>query len=123
MTLSKKILVIDDDSRNIFALSAILKSRKYVCVSAESAEAGFSILKHDKDIGVILMDMMMPDMDGYEAIAKMKEDNHLRNIPVIAVTARAMTGDKELCIQAGASGYVSKPIDIDKLVMLINSVA
>jgi len=110
-----KILIIDDDNRNIFALSAVLKARKYECLSAISAEDGLHLLKQNKDIAVVLMDMMMPGMDGYQAMAKMREDEALRSIPVIAVTAQAMVGDKERCLEAGAVGYVSKPINIDLL--------
>jgi two-component system cell cycle response regulator DivK len=116
----KKILIIDDDSKNIFALTAVLRSKQFPCVSAESAMQGFFILEREKNIGLVLMDMMMPDMDGYEAIGKMKENKKLQSLPVIAVTAQAMTGDKERCIAAGASGYISKPINVDELLKLIN---
>jgi two-component system cell cycle response regulator DivK len=114
-----KILIIDDDNRNIFALSAVLKARKYNCVSATSGEQGLEILKADKDIGVVLMDMMMPGMDGYEAMAVMNKDMDLKHVPVIAVTAQAMLGDRERCLEAGAIGYVSKPINVDQLTDLI----
>ncbi len=117
---AKKILIIDDDSRNIFALTAVLKAKKYTCLSATSARKGFSLIENDADISLVLMDMMMPDMDGYQAIAKMKELPKLKDIPVIAVTAQAMVGDKERCLDAGAAGYVSKPINIDELVNHIN---
>lgn len=117
---TKKILIIDDDSRNIFALTAVLKAKKYSTISAESAEQGFELLQTDQDISLVLMDMMMPEMDGYEAIAKMKTLPHIKDIPVIAVTAQAMVGDKERCLEAGASGYASKPINIDDLVKQIN---
>ncbi len=117
---TKKILVIDDDSRNIFALTAVLKAKKYSCVSAISAKDGFEILANDKDVAVVLMDMMMPDMDGYQAIAKMKEDPAMRTIPVIAVTAQAMVGDRERCLDAGASGYISKPVNVDELLLKLN---
>lgn len=117
---TKKILIIDDDSRNIFALTAVLKAKKYACLSASSAKSGFNLIENDEDIAIVLMDMMMPDMDGYEAMAKMKEFPKLKDIPVIAVTAQAMMGDKERCLQAGASAYVSKPINIDELVNHIN---
>jgi two-component system cell cycle response regulator DivK len=117
---TKKILIIDDDNRNIFALTAVLKSKKYTCLSATSAKSGFSLIENDEDIALILMDMMMPDMDGYQAMAKMKELPRLKDIPVIAVTAQAMVGDKERCLAAGAAGYVSKPINIDELVTHIN---
>ena len=120
METTKRILIIDDDNANIFALSAVLKSKKYKCVSANSAPKGLGILDQEKDIGIVLMDMMMPHMDGYEAISKMKESEGLKNIPVIAVTAQAMTGDRERCINAGASGYISKPINVDELMNLLN---
>ncbi|RZK38283.1 MAG: response regulator [Pedobacter sp.] len=117
---TKKILIIDDDSRNIFALTAVLKAKKYTCVSAISAERGIAMLENDNEIAVVLMDMMMPEMDGYQAMAKMKEMPKLKDIPVIAVTAQAMLGDRERCLEAGAVGYISKPININELVNQIN---
>lgn len=114
-----KILIIDDDNRNIFALSAVLKARKYRCVSATSGEDGLELLKKDKEIGIVLMDMMMPGLDGYQAIAEMHADEELKMVPVIAVTAQAMLGDRERCLEAGATGYVSKPINVDTLTDLI----
>ena len=116
----KKILIIDDDSRNIFALSAVLRAKKYTCLSASSAKEGFEIIANDNNIAVVLMDMMMPDMDGYEAMSTMKSDPKLKYIPVIAVTAQAMVGDKERCLNAGASGYISKPVNVDELVAQLN---
>jgi two-component system, cell cycle response regulator DivK len=120
MDNKKEILIIDDDSINIFALSAVLKSKKYPCLSATSARHGFKILSANKNIGVVLMDMMMPEMDGYEAIGKMKSDEELKNIPVIAVTAQAMVGDRQKCLKAGADGYISKPVNVDELLRLLN---
>jgi two-component system cell cycle response regulator DivK len=117
---TKKILIIDDDSRNIFALTAVLKAKKYNCLSAISAKQGFDILEIDKDVTVVLMDMMMPEMDGYQAMIKMKKDPIMKEIPVIAVTAQAMVGDKERCLAAGAVGYISKPINVDELLLLLN---
>jgi len=114
-----RILIIDDDNRNIFALSAVLKARKYECLSATSGEDGLNLLKQNSDIAVVLMDMMMPGMDGYQAMAKMREDETLSGIPVIAVTAQAMVGDRERCLEAGAVGYVSKPINVDTLTGLL----
>lgn len=120
MNNEKEILIIDDDSKNIFALSAVLKAKKYQCVSAISAHQGLKMLSTNKNIGVVLMDMMMPEMDGYEAIEKMKSDDDLKDIPIIAITAQAMTGDREKCIEAGADGYISKPVDVNELVKLLN---
>lgn len=116
----KDILIIDDDRTNIFALRAVLTAKKYSCVSASDAQKGLHLLSENKNIGVVLMDMMMPGMDGYEAISVMKNDAELRNLPVIAITAQAMTGDREKCLAAGADGYISKPVDVNELVKLIN---
>lgn len=121
MNNTSEILIIDDDSKNIFALSAVLKARKYQCVSAQSADQGFQILAANPNISVVLMDMMMPGMDGYEAISIMKQDEKLKDIPVIAITAQAMTGDREKCLEAGASGYVSKPVNVDELMQLLDA--
>ncbi|RZL50428.1 MAG: response regulator [Pedobacter sp.] len=118
---TKKILIIDDDNRNIFALTAVLKAKKYSCLSASSAQQGFEILANDPEVGVVLMDMMMPDMDGYQAMQKMKNHPSMKAIPVIAVTAQAMVGDRERCLNAGAAGYVSKPVNVDELVHQLNN--
>ncbi|MGY0039473.1 response regulator [Pedobacter sp. NJ-S-72] len=115
----KRILIIDDDNRNIFALKAVLKSKGYQCLSAVGGEEGLQLLEEQKDIAVVLMDMMMPGMDGYEAMAIMGNDPELKGIPVIAVTAQAMLGDRERCLNAGAVGYVSKPINVDSLTALL----
>jgi two-component system cell cycle response regulator DivK len=120
MASSKKILIIDDDNRNIFALTAVLKAKGYQCMSALFAEEGLQLIAEHPEIAVVLMDMMMPGMDGYEAIARMKATPELKDIPVIAVTAQAMVGDKERCINAGAVGYISKPVNVDNLVKLIS---
>jgi two-component system cell cycle response regulator DivK len=117
--VENKILIIDDDHRNIFALSAVLKAKGFQCISAIGAEEGLEILANDRDIVVVLMDMMMPGMDGYEAISKMKSSTQFKDIPVIAVTAQAMLGDKERCLNAGAVGYVAKPINVEELLKLL----
>lgn len=113
----KRLLIIDDDARNIFALSAVLRAKGYEIISAPGAIEGLSILAENKSIGIVLIDMMMPEMDGYEAIPRIKELN--ANLPVVAVTAQAMLGDKEKCLTAGADDYISKPIDVDKLVTIL----
>jgi len=115
----KLILIIDDDNRNIFALKAVLKAKGFDCLSAISAQEGFSIMEKHENVAIVLMDMMMPDMDGYQAIAAMKKSAKMQDIPVLAVTAQAMVGDKERCLSAGASGYVSKPINVDELLVQI----
>lgn len=114
-----KILIIDDDPRNIFALAATLKARGFVCLSSASAPEGIELMKQDKDIKVVLLDMMMPDMDGYEALAVIRSDAELNALTVVSVTAQAMVGDREKCLEAGADAYVSKPVDVDKLLEIV----
>lgn len=115
----KKILIIDDDNRNIYALSLVLKAKGFSTLTATDAAEGLQLLGQRTDIGIILMDMMMPDMDGYEAMTELRNNMKLAHIPIIAVTAQAMVGDREKCLAAGAAGYVSKPIDIDILLELL----
>jgi CheY-like chemotaxis protein len=115
----KKILIIDDDARNIFALSAVLKAKGYACITANSAAEAFLILQSEPAVGIVLLDMMMPEMDGYEAIKEMKRRGYTA-FPIIAVTAQAMTGDREKCLAAGADAYLSKPVDVEKLLSLLN---
>lgn len=118
--MTNAILIIDDDNRNIFALSAILKAKGFATVSATGMKEAFEKLGDGKSIAFILLDMMMPEMDGYEAIPKLKAVPQYQHIPIIAVTAQAMPGDREKCLAAGADDYISKPVDIDKLVELLN---
>lgn len=117
--MPQKILIIDDDDRNIFALNAVLRSKGYECIAAKSAQQGFAFLSAVDDIGIVLIDIMMPDMDGFEAIPIIKRK--YSHVPVIAVTAQAMVGDREKCMEAGATDYISKPIDIDKLRVVLNT--
>jgi two-component system, cell cycle response regulator DivK len=121
MNSIESILIIDDDARNIFALAAVLRSRGIHVISALSARQGIELLLTNYTIKGVLLDMMMPDMDGYEAIQEIRENNELKNIPIIAVTAQAMAGDKERILKAGATAYVSKPIDIDILMKVLNN--
>ena len=118
MSDSKQVLIVDDDTRNIFALSAVLKSKGYKCVSATGMTDAFRLLSEKENIGILLLDMMMPDMDGYEAIPEIR-DRFGKELPIIAVTAQAMIGDKERCLQAGADGYIPKPVNVDELLVLL----
>jgi CheY-like chemotaxis protein len=120
MTDQKKVLIVDDDNRNIFALRATLKAKGYPCLSVTDAREVLPLLKTEKGIGVVLMDMMMPEMDGYEAIAQIRSQAEVATLPIIAVTAQAMVGDKEKCLAAGADDYISKPIDVDVLIEKLN---
>lgn len=114
----RKILIIDDDNRNTFALKAVLKVKGYDCVSANDAHVGLRHLAENSEIGMVFMDMMMPEMDGYETMRIIRQGS-AKEIPLIAVTAQAMPGDREKCLEAGADGYLSKPIDVDALLALI----
>src|SRR6476661_4786652 len=116
---SAKLLLIDDDVRNIFALQAVLKAKKFSSVSVTNALEGIDRLRKDKEIKAVLLDMMMPEMDGYEAMRMIREDAELSDVPVIAVTAQAMPGDRERCLNAGANAYITKPIDVDKLMAVL----
>ena len=116
------VLIIDDDSRNIFALKATLASKGYHCFTSQSAAEGIDLLIAEQGIKVVLLDMMMPEMDGYEALQVIKKNQKINQIPVIAVTAQAMVGDKEKCLQAGADDYISKPINVDDLLDKLNKI-
>lgn len=115
----KKVLIIDDDSRNIFALSATLKSKGFDCVSSSDARQALHMLDADPGIDLVLTDMMMPEMDGYQTIDAIRKNDKTREMPVIAVTAQAMPGDRQKCLDAGADDYISKPIDVDRLLQLL----
>ncbi|GAB3956288.1 hypothetical protein GCM10028805_45670 [Spirosoma harenae] len=118
----KQVLIIDDDARNIFALSATLRSRSFGCVSCMNAQDALTLLRTDQVIDAVLIDMMMPDMDGYEAIPRIKTIEQRKNTPIIAVTAQAMVGDREKCLRAGATDYIAKPIDVDRLFAILDTV-
>lgn len=113
-------MIIDDDNRNVFALSAVLRAKGFECLKASGMEEAFHLLTHEHDVAVILLDMMMPDIDGYAAIPLIRARETTRATPIIAVTAQAMKGDRERCLEAGADGYISKPVNIDELLKLMN---
>jgi PAS domain S-box-containing protein len=115
----KKILVVDDDMRNVFAISKILSERKMKITKAHNGVAALSALDKDPGIDLVLMDIMMPEMDGYEAMQKIREQPKFQNLPIIALTAKAMKDDKQKCIAAGANDYIAKPVDVDRLLSLM----
>lgn len=117
--MTRKLLIIDDDARNIFALTAVLRARGFACHSCQSATEALDLLRTGERFEAILIDMMMPGLDGYDAIPRIRTIDHYRNATIIAVTAQAMPGDRERCLQAGASDYVAKPVDVDKLLALL----
>lgn len=121
--MKKKVLIVDDDPRNIFALKLTLKARGFHMITCTMAQEAIQILKNDPQIGLVLMDMMMPEMDGYEAVKIIRETPSISHISVIAVTAQAMEEDRQKCIDAGAQEYVKKPIDVEELLTAIEKFA
>jgi len=116
----RKILVVDDDVRNIFALTSVLEGQHMNVIFTESGRDTLEIVKQQKDIDIVLMDIMMPEMDGYETIKQIRQmDEYCQKLPIIALTAKAMKGDREKCMAAGASDYVAKPVDTDQLLSLL----
>ena len=115
----RKVLVVDDDVRNIFALTSALEANNMIVVHAENGQEGIEVLQSTPGIEAVLMDIMMPGMDGYETTRAIRQINDFRNLPIIALTAKAMKADREKCIEAGASDYISKPLDIDQLLSLL----
>jgi CheY-like chemotaxis protein/CHASE3 domain sensor protein len=116
---SKKILVVDDDMRNLFALSKVLKERGMEIIKAENGKVALEMLDSHPDIHLVLMDIMMPEMDGYEAMKRIRSQLRFKKMPVIALTAKAMKDDKQKCVDAGANDYITKPIDVERLLSLM----
>ena len=119
MLAGRKILVIDDDIRNIFSLTSALEEYDIDLLYAESGRAGIDLLKANPDVDAALVDIMMPDMDGYQTMSEMRSMPQFAELPLIAVTAKAMKGDRQKCLQAGATDYVSKPVDVDHLISVL----
>jgi CheY-like chemotaxis protein len=115
----KKVLVVDDDVRNIYSLTKALEAVKMNVITANDGKEAIKAMYEDHNIDVVLLDMMMPNMDGYETAKEIRKNKIWKNLPVIAVTAKAMTGDRDKCINAGASDYITKPVDVDQLLSLL----
>ncbi len=115
----KKVLIVDDDVRNTFALMTVLEEKEMDIVVGNTGQEALEILDQNPDMEMVLMDIMMPEMDGYEAMAKIRKQSRFRNLPIIALTAKAMKGDKLKCIEAGANDYLAKPVDTDKLLSMM----
>ena len=115
----KKILIVDDDVRNIFAITSLLERYQMQVIFAENGRDGITTLEENLDASIVLMDVMMPEMDGYEATRAIRSQARFRSLPIIALTAKAMQGDREKCIEAGASDYITKPVDTDQLLSLL----
>ena len=115
----RKVLVVDDDIRNIFALATVLENHDMEVVSATNGRRAIEIIGGTPDLGVVLMDIMMPEMDGYETMREIRKNPKFRTLPILALTAKAMKGDREKCLEAGASDYIAKPVNTDQLLSLL----
>ena len=113
--LARSVLLVDDDARNIFALSSVLERRGMNVLTATTGKEAIATLESSPDIAIVLMDIMMPDMDGYETMQAIRANARWRRLPIIALTAKAMKGDREKCLDAGASDYLAKPVDTEQL--------
>jgi CheY-like chemotaxis protein len=115
----KKVLIVDDDMRNIFALSAVLEEQEMVIASADNGRDAIGILKEQPDIDIVLMDIMMPEMDGIDTMREIRKLSQFKNLPIIAITAKAMKGDREKCIEAGAWDYLAKPVETKQMLAVL----
>jgi signal transduction histidine kinase/DNA-binding response OmpR family regulator/CHASE3 domain sensor protein len=115
----KKVLLVDDDMRNVFALSTLLEGQEMNVITADNGKEALEMLRLNRDIDIVLMDIMMPEMDGYEATQRIRNDLKMSRLPIIALTAKAMPGDREKVIEAGASDYITKPVDTGQLFSLM----
>ncbi|MBA3773651.1 MAG: HAMP domain-containing protein [Ramlibacter sp.] len=115
----RKVLVVDDDARNIFALTSVLENHEVDVISATNGRQAIDMINETPGLAMVLMDIMMPEMDGYETMREIRKDPRLRTLPILALTAKAMKGDREKCLDAGASDYIAKPVNTDQLLSLM----
>jgi len=115
----KKVLLVDDDMRNVFSLSSVLAEKGMLIIEAENGKVALARLEEHPDVNIVLMDVMMPEMDGYEATRCIRNDPRFKKLPIIALTAKAMKGDRQACLEAGASDYITKPVEMDRLLSLL----
>jgi CheY-like chemotaxis protein len=113
--VDRTVLLVDDDARNIFALSSVLERRGMKVLTATTGSEAVSIVESEPDLAIVLMDIMMPGMDGYETMEAIRANPSFRRLPIIALTAKAMKGDREKCLEAGASDYLAKPVNTEQL--------
>jgi HAMP domain-containing protein/CheY-like chemotaxis protein len=115
----RKVLVVDDDARNIFALTTVLENHRMDVLSATNGRQAIEVIQNTPELSAVLMDIMMPEMDGYATMRQIRSDPRFRSLPILALTAKAMKGDREKCLEAGASDYIAKPVDTDQLLSLL----
>jgi CheY-like chemotaxis protein len=114
-----RVLVVDDDARNIFALTTVLENQDMEVISATNGRQAIHLIRETPDLSVVLMDIMMPEMDGYQTIREIRKDPDYLSLPILALTAKAMKGDREKCLEAGASDYVAKPVNTEQLLSML----
>jgi CheY-like chemotaxis protein len=119
--IGRTVLLVDDDARNIFALSSVLERRGMRVLTATTGNEAISILQSTPEVSIALMDIMMPEMDGYQTMQEIRKDAKLRRLPIIALTAKAMKGDREKCVAAGASDYLAKPVNTEQLLAALRT--
>jgi CheY-like chemotaxis protein len=117
--VDKRVLIIDDDLRNIFALSSVLERHRMQVITANTGRDAIQLVDQTPDLAIVLVDIMMPEMDGYETMHRIRAKTEFQRLPVIALTAKAMKGDREKCLEAGASDYIAKPVDTERLLSLL----
>jgi CheY-like chemotaxis protein len=113
--VGKQVLIVDDDVRNIFALSSVLERRGMTVLTAGTGREAIETIEKTPELGIVLMDIMMPEMDGYETMQVIRQNPRFQRLPIIALTAKAMKGDREKCLEAGASEYLAKPVNTEQL--------
>ncbi|MGC1892634.1 MAG: response regulator, partial [Pseudolabrys sp.] len=119
--VSRRVLLVDDDARNIFALSSVLERRGMRVLTATTGNEAIKLIESNNDIAIVLMDIMMPEMDGYQTMEEIRKNANFRRLPIIALTAKAMKGDREKCLDAGASDYLAKPVNTEQLLSALRS--
>jgi len=119
--VGRAVLVVDDDVRNIFALSSALERRGMTVLTASTGREALATLDTTTDVAIVLMDVMMPEMDGYETMREVRKNPAFRRLPIVALTARAMKGDREKCLEAGASDYLAKPVNTEQLLSVLRA--
>ena len=116
---NRRVLVVDDDARNIFALTTLLENHEMDVITATNGRQAIDLIEQTEDLSAVLMDIMMPEMDGYETMKEIRKSPKFRALPILALTAKAMKGDREKCLEAGASDYIAKPVNTDQLLSLL----
>jgi CheY-like chemotaxis protein len=117
--VGRKVLIVDDDSRNNFALTSLLERHGMNVTGCETGREAIEKVEQDEELDMVLMDIMMPEMDGYETMRRIRQNPRLKVLPILALTAKAMKGDRERCLQAGASDYIAKPVNTEELLALL----